>query len=282
MHAIGIERLCVFDMPPVAFVQLTADLGGAGIGIGLVPMGRSNPHGYPDWSLRGPVLRRETKRAMDGTGVRLTLVEGFAILPGRDVRDCVGDLDIVAELGGERVNMVSMDRDPGRTLDQFALASELAGERGLEVCPEIGAGRIPTLDVALSVLRHVARPNFKLLFDTMHFFRLGGTVAALRDAVAEEGSGLIGYVQLCDVPRQSPFESYMEEALNERLVPGEGDLPLRAFLALVPPSVVVSLEVPRLSLAERHVSPSERIAPCLLATELILQSLDAEDGASKP
>jgi hypothetical protein len=38
MNRIGIERLCVFGMPPVEFVTLAADLGCSFVGIGLTPM----------------------------------------------------------------------------------------------------------------------------------------------------------------------------------------------------------------------------------------------------
>ena len=267
MNEVGIERLCVFGMPPVPFVELAADLGCSCIGIGLTASRYYNPHGYPDWSLRDdPSLRREMVAALRDRGVRITLLEGFAVVPGKDVRELAGDLDLLCALGGNRINAVSMDRDMQRTMDGFAVLAELAGARGIEVTIEIGPGPIANLPAAMAAVRHVGRPNFRLLIDTMHYFRFGGSI----DEIAAIDPGLIGYVQLSDVPRVSPYASYMEEALHERMVPGTGELPLGDFVALLPPDVVVSLEVPQRSLAEAGVSPRDRVAACVDAARKLL------------
>ncbi|MFT3964767.1 MAG: sugar phosphate isomerase/epimerase family protein [Sphingobium sp.] len=267
MIELGIERLCVFGMPPVPFVELAADLGCACIGIGLKAMRHYNPHGYPDWSLRDdPLLRRELLAAMRDLGVGIALLEGFGLVPGGNVRDQEADLDLLCELRGKRINAASMDRDRNRSFDGFALLADMAGERGLEVVIEIGPGPVRTLPDALAAVRHVGRPNFRLLIDSMHFFRFGGSVAALETIDPR----LIGYVQLCDAPLQSPFASYMEEALHERMVPGRGALPLVDLLRLMPPDIPVSVEVPQRSLAEAGIGPRERVASCLFAARGLL------------
>jgi sugar phosphate isomerase/epimerase len=121
INPIGIERLCLFGMPPVEHVALAADLGCPCIGIGLTAMRYYNPDNYPDWSLRDdPALRREMIAAMRDRGVRVSLCEGFGIAPGIDPDDYESDLDIARELGSERINVVSTDRDEQRTL--FGLA----------------------------------------------------------------------------------------------------------------------------------------------------------------
>lgn len=265
MNPIGIERLCLFGMPPVEHVALAAALGCEAVGIGFTPVGSYNPHGYPGWSLRDdPGLRRRLRRACADHGVRITLVEGFGVAPGEEIARFESDLDLAAELGGERINVVSMDRDLGRTIAQFAQLTEMARARGLAVSTEIGPGPVRTLATALEVAREVGA-GFTLLIDTMHFFRFGSTVAEL----AAIDPALIGYVQLCDAPREGQGK-YMDEAFHERRVPGEGDLPLRALLALVPDDVVVSLEVPRRSAAEAGLGPDERVRPCVDAARAML------------
>src|SRR5580700_6212679 len=98
MDRIGIERLCVFGLPPVQFVDLAADLACPYISTALVPM-PYNPHGYPRWSLRDDTaLRRETLAAMRNRGVSISLCEGFGVRPGSDVSEYAGDLDILCEL----------------------------------------------------------------------------------------------------------------------------------------------------------------------------------------
>lgn len=280
MREIGIERLCVFGMPPVAFVDLAAELGAAFLGIGLTPATRQdNPHGYPAWSLRDPVLLRETRAALRDTRVRIGLVEGFGVVPGRDVRELAADLDLVAALGGERINAVSIDRDAARTRDAFALLAEMAGARGIDVAIEIGPGPIATLDDALEAAWHVGRSNFGLLIDTMHFFRMGSSTAEL----AAVRPMPVSYVQLCDAPEEPRFASYIDEALHERLPPGEGELPLEALMAMMPAHVPVSIEIPQRALAQAGVPAADRLSACLAAAErLLLRAFPSTDVSAHP
>jgi sugar phosphate isomerase/epimerase len=267
VNPLGIERLCMFDMPPVPFIELAAELGCPNVGLGLTSMGYYNPHGYAAWSLRDdPALRRDTIAALAANGVTISLLEGFAVQPGKDVREQAADLDIVHALGGRRINAVSTDRDMDRSCEGLAIIADMAAERGIEVVTEIGPPPIKRLDRALEAVRRIDRPNFRLLIDTMHFFRMGSTVEEL----AAIDPALVGYVQLCDVPLASPFESYMEEALHERMPPGQGELPLADVLALLRPDVVVSLEVPQRSLAEAGVAPRERVLRCVEAARTLM------------
>lgn len=272
MDRIGIERLCVFGMPPVEYVALAADLGCHFIGTALLPMRRCNPHDYPDWSLRDdPALRREMVAAMRDRDVAISLCEGFGIRPGGDVRDQAADFDIVRELGGRRINVASVDPDMGRTLDAFAMLAEMAGSRGIETVIEIGPGPISELDSAIAAVRHVGRPDFRLLIDTMHFFRFGGSVAD----IAALDPAMIGYVQLCDVPLVSKHARYMDEALYEQMVPGDGELPLLECLAALPRDLIVSVEVPQRSLAEAGIGPHARVGRCVEAARGLLARVEA-------
>ena len=267
--AVGIERLSVFGMPPVAFVEMTAALGCQSLGLGLSTMeGAYNPHAYPAWSFRDdPQLRRDTRAALADHGIGLSLIEGFAVLPGESMARYAADLDLVAELGCERVAVVSIDKDFDRTLAGFAEFAAMVAERGLLVSAELGSlGPIRTLAAAEAAVKGVGHPAFSLLLDAMHFFRLGSTNAQL----AATDMTAIGYVQLCDAPWQQRFETYMEEAMYERLPPGTGELPLAEFLAQIPAHIPVSLEIPQRSLAEAGLGPAMRLAPCVAAARRLL------------
>ena len=268
MNQLGIERLSVFGMPPVQFVVLAADLGCDCIGIGLTPTPGYNPDGHPDWSLRDdPALRREMVAAMRDRGVRISIVEGFALVPGHDIRTCAADLDLVRELGGDRIACVSLDKDLQRTIDGFAVLAEMAAQRDLLVSAEMGSlGPYGLVEPALALVRGVGMDNFSLLIDSMHFFRLGNTI----EQFAAIDPALIGYVQLCDAPWAPRFDTYMEEAMYERMAPGDGELPLHEFVRLIAPDVTVSLEIPIRSLAEQGLGPRERVAPCVDAARAML------------
>lgn len=69
------------------------------------------------------------------------------------------------------------------------------------------ASSVNDLPTALAATRHVGRPDFKLLIDTMHLARARSTAA---DITAPDPE-LIGYVQLCDAPLKQRLKTYFKE-----------------------------------------------------------------------
>lgn len=273
MNRLGIEQLSVFGLPPVAFVTLAADLGCGAISTGLTSFG-FNPHGYAPFSLReDAALRREMIAAMRDTGVAISLGEGCIIRPGAEIGDAAADMDLFRELGAERLNTVSMDPDGNRTLDQLARFAEMAGERGMvstvELCPMLTIDRLAG---AVAAVRHVGRADFRLLLDMMHLGRSGATGAE----VAALDPAMIDYVQLCDAPRVPTEPDYMLEATFERMIPGEGDMPIADYLAALPPGLTMSLEVPMKSRAEAGIGARARLEPCVAAARRLLAEAAAK------
>ena len=208
-HRVAIEFISALGLPPVEYVELAAGLECRHIGIALEPIAAYDK-AYPKWSLRSDAgLRKEFAAALRHHGVSISLGEGFIAWPQKDIRDAGPDLDLLSELGAKRVNMLSLDPDRGRSLDQCAVFAELAAARGLgstlEFMPGLALG---DLESAAAAVRHVNRPDFGVLVDAMHFFRSGSTLAQL----AALDPSLIGHVQLCDVPWVSKHASYGDEA----------------------------------------------------------------------
>ncbi|BCP32225.1 sugar phosphate isomerase/epimerase family protein [Mycobacterium intracellulare] len=264
---LALGMLSVFGLPPIEFVELAAELGCPRIsaaiqGMPLVPLG------YPAFSLKDDAaLRKDLLAAMDDRGVTISLGDGFLVRPGADVDALRPDLDVMAELGVPRINVVSLDPDLPRTLDQFAALTELAAQRGIgtvvEPVPGLTIGDLPA---GLAAAEYVGRSEFRLLVDTMHLMRSGSGASEL----AAVDPGRIGYAQLNDTTLQPRMDNYLEEAMFERLVPGEGDLPLRDILAALPADIVIEIEVPQRSLALAGVSPIERLRPCVEAARRLL------------
>ena len=282
MDRLGIEFLSVFGLPPVEFVNLTADLGchyiSTGLGPGPAPF---DPPPYPPFSLADDrALRRDMVAAMSDRDVSISLGEGLLVRPGIDVQDHAPTLDVMAELGVRRINTLSLDADPDRAIDQFGALVEMAAARGMETTLETSPGFTPEdLPKALQIIGAVGRPDFRLLIDTMHIVR-GGSGAA---DIAAVDPAVIGYVQLSDVPLEPTGEqSYYEEALFDRKVPGTGELPLLDILAAVPTDVVIGLEVPNRGAAQAGVSPHERLGRCVQATRDLLAQLDQRETPSVP
>ena len=268
-NQLGIGFLSVFALPPVDLVDLAADLGCHYIstvvqGQPLVPLD------FEPYSLKDAALRKNLLAAMDHRGVTISLGDGFLVLPGAEMRSFSADLDVLAELGVPWINAVSLDPDLGRTFDQFAALTELAAQRNIrtavEPVPGLTVGNLPT---ALAAVEHVGRPDFRLLIDTMHLIRSGSSAADL----AAIDPDYIGYAQLNDTTLAPRLDNYMEEAMFERMVPGEGELPLRDILSVLPAGIVIEIEVPRRSLALDGVSPIDRLRPCVDAARQLLSEI---------
>ncbi len=258
---LGIELISVFNLPPVDFVNLAADLNCPNISMILTPLDY-NPQNYPAWDLlNDKKQQREMKAAMRDRDVRISLGEGYIVAPGTDVREVHGKtLDVMLELGVKLINTISFDPDENRTFDQFALVVEMAKKAGIDAVTEFAPCFASNRDLksALRAVRHVNQPNFRVLLDTMHLIRGGGSAAD----VAKLAPDAIGYVQLCDAPLVPTNPDYLDEATYERKIPGEGELPLLDILAEVSPDLVISVEVPLRSLADKGIAPRERLTRC--------------------
>lgn len=269
MNRIGLDYITLLGMPPMDFIR-TAAAAGCGH-VALFPAQTEfNPEHHPDYSLIADrTLRRDVARCLRDEGVSIALVDGLAVFRDRPIEDHWPTLDMLAEIGATRINTVSFDA-PERTFDETAKLVEKAASYGLTVtiepCPVLVTR---TLAEAIALIEAVALPNFKLLIDTMHVSRTGeaGRIATL-------DPHLIDYVQISDGPLAMPASDadYMDEAMNERLVPGEGRMPLVEMLRSIRPDVVVSGEVPQRSLRESGVSAIGRAKGVVAGIRRVLEA----------
>lgn len=262
-NRLGIEMLTLLGMNPVDHVRLTAELGCVSISTGLTGLplsmfGITDYAPYAMWSLESDAsLRRDLKAALSDTGVHIGLGEGFRVRDDGDVRDRGAGLDIMAELGALRINAVSMEHDLARSNDQLAHLAEMVIERDMLFTVEFAPpNTINSLESALAVIDHIGKGRCRLLIDSMHFFRSGGTVEKL----AALDSDLIGYAQISDAPMMSDGRIYMEEAMFDRLAPGDGEFPLREWIAALPTEIEIGLEVPRLVDLRGGMNPRDHAA----------------------
>ena len=87
--------------------------------------------------------------------------------------------------------------------------------------------------------------------------------------LASVDRSLLPYAQVADAPRASPPAAELRaEARTRRLLPGEGDLPLRELIAALPPDAPLSVEAPTARLAALPFADRARAA--LAATKALL------------
>lgn len=273
---LGLEYLSVFGMPLAEYVDLAARIGCDFVSVNFGKP--ANLQGDPvNETLRESAsLRRDLAAAITAHGLRVELVEGFAITSHISVEHYAADLDAVTEFGARTICAVSLDKDLVRTADQFATLAQMGAERGILVTTEVGAGVMRNFEVACASWREAAHPNFALLVDTMHFFRRGGKAEDLETVPASA----IGHVQLCDVPMPAQLPSYMDEALFERRCPGEGDLPLASFLSRLVATVPIGLEVPIRSEIEAENGIEAVLQRCVTRAKTLIEH--AHDDPERP
>lgn len=237
-HPLALCHYTMVDVAPPDFVALADEAGFDAVSLMLqFPAGIG--FGYP---MHGDTtMRRETKRRLDDTGVTLYDASTCRLEPDTDVESFRPMMESAAYLGAKRFNVNGNDPDDARLTDRFATLCAIGAEFG------IGAGIefmmitcVKTLDDAVRLIERSGATNAALTIDAVHLARSGGTPAH----VAALDPSLISYVQLCDGPAVVEPERWLWEAGTQRMLPGEGELPLRALIDAVGPDVLLGVEAP--------------------------------------
>jgi sugar phosphate isomerase/epimerase len=270
VNRLGIEMLTLLGMPPTDHARLAGELGCVSISTGLMRLplerfGYGHLDLYPQWSLLDDLtLRRDLKAALAASGVHIGLGEGFRVAPEIEVADCAAQLDIFAELGTLRINAIGTEPDGARAIDQFGQLADMVVARGMRFLVEFAPPHaLACAADALAVADALGHERCGMMIDAMHFFRSGGTVAEL--------SALpVVYAQMCDAPRVAPEGvSYMHEAMFARTIPGEGGLPLAEWVAALPETCEIGLEVPMIARFEAGMTPREHSAQVVAAARAL-------------
>ncbi|AET94010.1 xylose isomerase domain-containing protein (plasmid) [Burkholderia sp. YI23] len=262
MNRLSLAHLTVLDVGPPHLIPLAAQAGFRAVGIRLCsPM----PGGIAYPLRAGSPELRATRRLMEAHDVVVSDIEVVRIAANTRVDDYAPAFEAGAELGARRVGINIDDPERARAIDCLGSLCDLARPFGLALDIEFMIWRpVARLDDAVDIVKAVGKDNAFVLIDALHLIRSGGTV----EAVAALDPALIGSVQLCDAPIESPPPSaIIDEARGNRLLPGEGNLPLLALLAALPKDVPLSVEVP----LARETHSAKRAALLRQATDQLLQ-----------
>ena len=278
MNPLGLEYLTVYGCHPLDTVRIAADIGCSHLTFFTQAVDFPGMPPHPPSLFDDARLRKEVMAALDDHGLTIALIDGFGFASAEGAKAAAlrAQLDIMCELGVTRVN-TSSTLEWGATIDKVGTLADLVGEYGMmltiEAIPTYTIGDLPS---ALAVLREVNQPHLKLLIDTMHIARTGGA-----QLLTEIDPALIGYVQICDGPAGMPSgEVYFDEALHQRLIPGEGELPLVEMMAAIPEHIIASMEVPLRSLREKGVSDAERARLSAVGSLKVLKAAAARRAAA--
>jgi sugar phosphate isomerase/epimerase len=192
-----------------------------------------------DLDLPDAAERRELRSRLDATG--LVLLDAEVIRLGAYGDDLIRHvLDAAGELGARYVLTVSDDADLDGTVERFGRLCEDAADRGLLVALEfMRFTSVADVDAAITVVSEAAHGAGRIVVDGLHLARSGSRPADVDRIPA----GRLAYVQVCDAPdMQPPHGDLAHEARHERLLAGDGALPVGELLACTG-TVPVSIEV---------------------------------------
>jgi sugar phosphate isomerase/epimerase len=275
LSVVSLDHLTLFELTPPQLVEVAAASGFGHVGLRLHPAApgeRQHP------MLGGTPMRRETLARMRDTGVSVFDFGVFRLRPGADFGAFEAVLESAAVLGARRAVVNGDEPDPQALAETLARACELGSGYGvsmnLEPTPWTA---IPTLAAAIAVIEACGHPAARLLIDTIHVDRSGGTPADL----ATVPPALIDYVQVCDAarPRPADHETMIYQARNERAFPGDGHIDLAGMLAVLPATTAWSLEAPVDSLAAR-LTTLQRAQRGRRSVALLVEAVAAQRAAA--
>lgn len=262
---LSLSYYTVPELTPVEAVHAAADAGFSFIGLRLL-------HGLPGGGeaplMHDGAMRRATMRAMEARGLRALDASGARLGPATEIDAFDPFLDVAAEMGARHILSTVDDAQTSRVVDRMTRLCERAATRGLSIDLEfVPWMTVPDLASADRLVDAVARGNFGIAVDALHFHRSRSAPAELARVSRER----LRYVQICDAAAERPDgrDGLIREATKERVVPGEGAIDLVGMLRAMPRGIPVAIEVP-MELRARTSPAAERLQLLVAATRSVL------------
>lgn len=215
-----------------------------------------------------PATTIEVRDRAADAGLEILDIEVIWLKPGADDPAHFAAIDTGAAIGARNVLIVSSDDDTARAAGKLNRLGNYAAAAGLRACLEFAAfTTVDSIASAIALLDAADCDNLGLLIDPLHLARTGGSPADL----ASVASRRFPYAQFCDAlahgPPPSDVPEIIREALDLRLMPGEGALPLVELVAALPPATPLSIELRSAALRDHHPDPADRARTLLAATQ---------------
>jgi len=206
------------DVAPADMVTVAHEAGWPAVGI------------WFDGKVWDDKTSREVRQRLDDTGIVALDIE--PIIPSVEGNDFAEQLiEAAVIIGAQHILFTSRLKDQARTTERYQQVCELAEPHGIKVvCEFLPIFPLNTLSMAADIVGTSGVLNGGVLIDNLHLSRSGSSI----DDVKAMPIDLFPYLQICDAPAQCPtdFAGLLDEALNGRLCPGEGSLPIVELLRL--------------------------------------------------
>ena len=262
----SLAHLSMIAVPPARLADVAAGAGFQWFSLRLTP---SPSTGVDHGHLGDDRALDRLRQHIDDSGARLLDLEVVRMKGPDSVREAEPLLEAAQALGARYVIATVEDTDPVRRVDTLSALAEAAARHGTSIAVEFMMFTAsPTLLDCIDVVTASGASNVVVLPDVLHVIRSGGTL----EQVAATDPALLPYAQICGAHGSGPAASPEEaraEGVRARLLPDEGDLPVREFVAALPSSTILAVEAPLagqadpadpLALAVAMLASSRRVA----------------------
>lgn len=207
--------------------------------------------GEPDFDLsKNKQLLKNTKIALQNTGLELLDIELARIDDERDPNDFEAAFEIAAELGGKHVISSIWTENYSLYIERFAQVCDLAKQYGLTVELEfVPIASIKNLKEVVHILKTVKKENAGILIDVHHFHRAGNSPKDLEKLPSE----WFRLIHLCDATPKIPYDYHeMLHIIREgRSYIGEGGIDIKSIIDVLP-DVPLSIELPNTTYVKKY------------------------------
>ena len=214
---------------PVHFIENAASAGWKGTGVWFDPS---------SWTKR---TTQEVAKRIEDSG--LVAVDMEVIRIGTEIDHGEALIEAAVAVGAKNILAISSYDSKEQTAERLTELCSLASDANICVCLEfMRFTSIKNLSDALATVDLVEADNIGILPDLIHVHRSGTSY----EEISLTEKSLFPYVQWCDAktdPIGWAHKDLLTDALDDRMIPGEGELSVREFESLFAPDVPFSIEV---------------------------------------
>lgn len=266
---LSLHHLTALDVPATELVSLAASAGCDAVCL-FTYLAGSYAGRFPCIDSMQEV--KAVRSRLQETGITVCDLEVFGITPDFDAAAMRPGLERGAILGATRATVHIRDTEEQRAAANFAEFCAMAAQFGIIVGLEFtGFSATRTIDAAARMVAISGARNGGIAADILHVFRNGMSV----EDVAIH-SPMVTYAQICDGKLPANDQSYYEEAVADREIPGRGDFPLVDFIAALPDDIPIAVEVPLHRLRDTGVSAAERVKMAVQGAKRVISAASAE------
>ncbi|WP_413542552.1 sugar phosphate isomerase/epimerase family protein [Citricoccus nitrophenolicus] len=260
---LGVAPLSALDLPVLDYVRAAANAGFAAVGLRVEPVSAGDPTFPRD--LTSPQFR-ELEAALTDANLEVLDVEVFSVDPGTTRSDWLQVMEVGARLGASYLNIVGGHDSAAEFED---IVGQLSGDARdhdlLPVLEPVAYRPFNDFSLAVQIARNV---GCAVEMDVLHFLRTGTSLDLVR-----EHRDLFPVFQLCDAPASMETHGALlqdlaatgegdpavAESRSLRLLPGDGDGPIRELLSILGDRTRISVEIPNVK-ARGDLSAEEYLA----------------------